>query len=152
MKPGDPVFVNSLLTNPGGLRLRVIHETVQFPRDKIVFTLARLGVAAELAEATMIVDLRDKAGVKVKDKQAAQSVDVTITAKKSLPDGPVLELQFRLADSKEQTIKLTHAAEALDEEGKKVAGLQVTTAPELVVSSGLAPPPAAVLGCFFFTH
>jgi hypothetical protein len=151
VKPGEPVFVNAMLANPGGERVRVIHQTIQFPREKLVFVQARLGIAADLADSTLALVMKDKSGAKTTSKDTAQSLDLTVTGKKTFQDGPFIELEFRLADNKEQTIKISHTADALDDQGKKIAGMTFADA-QLIVSNDTAGPPAAAIGCFFFTH
>jgi hypothetical protein len=151
VKPGDPVFVNALLANPAGDHVLVIRENIQFPREKLVFSQARLGIAAELADAELSLNMKDKSGAKVKDKQAADSLEVTITAKKTFPDGPLIEFEFRLADPKTQSIPLTHKAEALDDQGKKIAAFTFSDV-KVEVTKEVAPTPMPAIGCFFFTH
>jgi hypothetical protein len=151
VKPGEPVFVNVMLTNPGGERVRVVHETLQFPREKMAFTSARLGIAGDLGDATLALIMKDKTGARTSNKEAAQSLDVTISAKQTMPDGPLIEFEFRLTDTKEQSIKLPHTAEVMDDQGKKIAGVKFTDA-QLVVSESTSGPPSAAIGCFFFTH
>ena len=151
VEPGAPIFVNALLSNPSGARVLVIRENIQFPREKLVFVQARLGIVGDLAGAVMSLEMKDKSGAKVKDREAAQTLEVTITAKKTFSDGPLIEFQFRLADAKEQSIRLAHKADALDDQGKKIAGFTFADA-EVAVTKDVAPPATPVLGCFFFTH
>jgi len=150
-KPGELVYVNALLANPGGARVLVIRETLQFPREKLVFSRAELGIAGSLADAVLTVDMKNKSGVKVKDKEAAEILEVAITAKKTFPDGPLIEFEFRLADAKEQSIPLTHKAEALDDQGKKIAAFSFSNV-KVEITKDVDATPSPAIGCFFFTH
>ena len=149
VRPGAPVFVNAMLTNPAGAPVQAISQNIQFPPE-LVFTQARLGIAGNLAAASLSLEMKDKAGVKVEKKEAARSLHLTISAKQPLHEGPLVELEFRLADSKEQTIRLTHSAEAQDGQGKKIELVFSDT--EVVVSEEIGSEPRPAIGCFFFTH
>jgi hypothetical protein len=150
VRPGAPIYINAMLANPSGERVVVIREHIQFPREKLVFSQARLGISASLSDAALNVQMKDTSGAIVKDREAAQSLDVTISGKKTLEDGPLIEFEFRLVDSKEQSIRIAHTAEALNDQGAEIA-LAFSDA-EVVVSETVAPPPAPAIGCFFFTH
>ena len=64
----------------------------------------------------------------------------------------MLELEFKIADPKEQTIPLIHKAEAVDEQGKKIANFKFSPDVKVVISKEVEAPPTPALGCFFFTH
>ena len=46
---------------------------------------------------------------------------------------------------------LAHKAEALDDQGKKIAGFAFSDA-DVAVTKDVGPPPTPAIGCFFFTH
>ena len=150
VQPGAPVYVNALLANPSGERVVVIRQHIQFPREKLVFSQARLGIAGSLSDAELRLEMKDASGAKVTDKGAAQSLDITISGKKTFEDGPLIEFEFRPVNSKAESIRVAHTAEALDDQGGKIAVAFSDT--EVVVSENVAPPPAPAIGCFFFTH
>lgn len=151
VRPGAPVFVNAMFFNPGGASVHVIRQIIQFPREKLSFVGARMGLAGNLADAAMLVEMKDESGAKVNDKAAAESLEVTFTAKQTFQEGPLVEFEFRLADLKDQSIRVGHTAEALDDTGKKIPELAVSDA-EVVVSEEISSEPRPAIGCFFFTH
>ncbi|MSO21304.1 MAG: hypothetical protein EXQ56_12780 [Acidobacteria bacterium] len=153
VRPGAPVFLNAMITNPATAPIYVVRQSVEFPRASLTFVLARLGIAANMSFAEIAVEMKDASGTKVKEKAAAQKLEITITAKEPIRDGPLAELEFRLAaDTKEQTLIVKQSAEALDDKGKKVASLTVTPTAEVVVSESIGSEPRPAIGCFFFTH
>jgi hypothetical protein len=151
VKPGAPVYLNAMFSNPSGAPVFEIRQTIQFPREKLVLSRARLGTAGDLAGAVLTVDMKDKSGVKVQDREAAETLELRITAQKPLQDGPLVELQFRLIDDKEQSIRLAHIAEALNSEGNKVPELAFSDT-EVVVTAKTGPEAPAVFACFFYMH
>src|SRR5215475_4007045 len=114
VKPDEPVFVNSMLTNPAGERVRVIHEMLQFPGDKLSFNDAELGISGSLADSDLKVVMKDSSGTPTTSKSAAQALEVTISGKQTIPEGPLIEYEFRLKDTKEQKIKIPHTVQILD--------------------------------------
>ena len=151
VRPDAPIFVNAMLFNPNGEHVQVIRQTVQFPREKLMFFQARLGIAGDLAAANLSVEMKDKAGAVVKDRQVAESLNVTVTAKRPLEEGPLVELEFRLVEAKDQTIPVTQSVEAIDDAGKRIASLTSSNT-EVVVSGADSDAPRPAIGCFFFTH
>src|SRR5690242_20421515 len=81
VRPDVPVFVNVMLSNTVSAQLYTVRESIQFPGDKLLFSKAQLGIAADLAHADLKLEMKDKSGAKVDSKKAAQRVDLTITAK-----------------------------------------------------------------------
>jgi hypothetical protein len=155
VRPDSPVYVNLMLSNSLGAQVYTVRESIQFPVEKLVFSRAQLGVAADLAHAQLSLEFLDKSGAKIKNKEGAQQIDINITATQPLPDGPLIELQFRLAgatnERKDESIPLRHTAEALDEQGKKIAALQFSNA-EVVVKQEPGEGPKPIMTCFFFSH
>jgi len=151
-KPSAPVYVNVLLSNPSGERVVVIRQTLQFPREKLVFSQVQLGIGASLSDGELKLEMKDGSGATVKDKEKAQSVEVTITGKRTFENGPLIEYEFRAVEGKGESVPLKHTAEAQDDQGKKIANLDFSNTAEVVLTEDVAPPPQPAIGCFFFTH
>jgi hypothetical protein len=152
VEPGQAVYVNVMLANQIETRLVELRQTIDFPPDKLTFAGARLGVASDLAGATLTIEMKDRAGKKVEDRAAAARLEIAIAAtKQPLEDGPLLELQFRLGDVAPQSIRLTHKAQMLDDLGKMVTDLAFSDG-HVVVASDTSPTPAAIMACFFYMH
>jgi hypothetical protein len=151
-EPGQAAYVNVMLANQIAARLVELRETLDFPPDKLTFAGARLGVAADLAGATLTMVMKDRAGQTVEDRAAASRLEITIAAtKQPLEDGPLLELQFRLGDVTPQSIRVTHTAEMLDDLGKPVRDLAFSDG-HVLVQADTGPAPAAIMACFFYMH
>lgn len=144
------VYVNGMLESPGE-RVLELHQTIEFPHDKLQFTSARLGFAGDLAGATLAVEMRNRKGEKVEKRELAQLLDVRIAAKAPLGEGPVLELKFRVVEAKVQNIPITHRAEAFGPGGVPVTDLAFTDG-EVVVTETVGPLAPVVFGCFFYMH
>jgi hypothetical protein len=150
-KPGGVAYVNVILANPEGAPVAEFRQRLQFPRDQLAFTNARLGIAASLAGATLTTTLMDGAGAVVQSKDEAEGVELRIVGTKPFPDGPLVELQFQVRATSDATVRLPHKAEALDREGTRMASLAFADG-HIVVTSDLAPPPPPAFACFFYMH
>jgi hypothetical protein len=151
-EPGQAVYVNVMLANQIAARLVELRQSLDFPPDKLTFAGARLGVAADLAGATLTMVMKDRAGKTVEDRAAAVRLEIAIAAtKQPLEDGPLLELHFRLGEVPPQSIRLTHKAEMLDDLGKPVAHLAFSDG-HVLVQADTGPAPAAIMACFFYMH
>lgn len=145
------VYVNGMLENPGGPVVRELQQTVKFPHDKLQFTGARLGFAADVAGATLEVVMKDRNGQRVEKRELAQALELRVVSPVPLGEGPILELKFRVVEAKKQTVTLAHQARALDGAGAAIQGL-VFGDGEVVVTDELGPLAPVVFGCFFYMH
>lgn len=153
VRPGSPVFLNTMITNPSTAPVYVVRQSIEFPRGSLTYFQARLGIAANMSFADIAVAMKDASGAPAKEKAAAQKLELTVTAKEPIRDGPLAELEFRLAgDAKEQTLIVKQSAEVFDDKGKKVPGLTLNETAEVVVSEAIGSEPRPAIGCFFFTH
>lgn len=150
VRPESPVFVNALLAVPHAVDIYAIHQTIRFPAA-LQFKLARLGIAANLAVADLAVTLKDASGAKVDTRESARNIELKITAKQPMAEGPLVELEFKLLENQDQVIPLPHTAKAFDRAGKEIPNLAVA-AGAVVVSQSAAEAPRPAIGCFFFTH
>ena len=150
VRPDAPIFVNALIFNSEGAEVHSVFQTIQFSAA-LQFKLARLGIAANLAGAELKVVLKDASGATVDKRELARSVDLAITAKQSMAEGPLVELEFKLTEPKDQVIALPHKARILDGKGKENSSL-IFSDGEVVVSESLGEAPRPAIGCFFFTH
>jgi hypothetical protein len=152
VKPGAPaVFMTTVLANPEGVPIREVRQRIQFPREKLTYAGARLGIAAELAGGSLTLDLLDEAGKKVEARESAARLELKIAGRETLGNGVLLELQFRLVTDQPGSIPITHSAEALSADGKAFSELLSSDA-EVVVTSDVAPPPPSIFACFFYMH
>jgi hypothetical protein len=151
VKPGSPVYVNVMLSNPGGARVVQLRESVAFPPEKLTFVRAQLSLASLAAGAALTLEMKDKSGATVQDREAAQRVDLRIAGKSPLEDGPLVELEFRLVEGSAQRIRLVHTVEALDDAGRALAGLEFADG-HVVVTEETGPAPLPIHACFFYMH
>jgi hypothetical protein len=149
--PKAPIYLNATISNPTETSIYELRQTITFDRNEVRFVRARLGVAGDLAGATLSVDTLSAADAKVDDKDEATRIAIRISAKNPLPSGPLIELEFKQVQGKEQMIKLKTIAEIRDAEGKVLPGLKFHDS-TVSVSKTLEPAPLKIFGCFFYMH
>ena len=60
--PGNRTYVTSLLTNSAEISVYHLQHRIEFPQDKLTLVSTRLGIAANLANAVLTVELQEEAG------------------------------------------------------------------------------------------
>ncbi|MBI4456066.1 MAG: hypothetical protein HY644_09230 [Acidobacteria bacterium] len=149
--PGNEVYVTVMLSNSPGVDVSQLKHWIEFPKSKLSFVRARLGIAGDLAEAQLAAELDDQPG-QDKDKGEIGTLYLSVSGKRPLPDGPVVEITFKIPSSlEEQTITLGHRGEATAADGQKLPQL-VFEEGELKVSKEEAEKPPSIFSCFFYMH
>jgi hypothetical protein len=151
--PGAPVFLNATLTNPTDAGVYELRQTLTFRREHLRFVGARLGIAAAVAAATLDVQLADASGAALEagSADAAARATLTISAASALPPGPLVEVEFRQVDAREQSIRVHQIAEARGQAGTPLPGLAFADV-DVSVSTTRAPEPLKIFSCFFYMH
>ncbi|MFN2445474.1 MAG: hypothetical protein ABR606_07815 [Vicinamibacterales bacterium] len=110
--PGGETFVTVMLTNVPGEAIQVLKTEIEFQANHLTYVTARPGFADDLAGATVEVTLQPveatapplvagapppKPGASpVPPARPRTRIALTVTGKKTIPNGPVAELRFRL--------------------------------------------------------
>lgn len=123
--PGNPAYVIIMLHNGGGLDIQEISEAIDFPKEKLAFVSARTGIAADMGGAELKMEIQDKpAGTGDSSAGAMATLQISLTAKRPMPDGPLVEINLKIPSTvEEQTIPLNHRAAAVAAGGRKLADL-----------------------------
>ena len=139
VRPGNDAYVNVMLGNASSSSVRVheLLERIEFPKDKLSFLEAHLGIAGDMAGAELKVEVQDKRagqspGADGADADAARFavISLAVTGKRPIPDGPVVELVFRVpANLEDQVVILGHETVASSAGGAKI--------PDVVFEKGL---------------
>ncbi len=58
--PGERTYLTSLITNAGEVSVYHLQHWIEFPKDKLKYVSARLGIAADLAKGVLTVELQEK--------------------------------------------------------------------------------------------
>jgi hypothetical protein len=149
--PKAPIYINATLANPQNASVQELRSTIKFPNDKLTFVRARLGIAADLANSKLDLQMQDASGAAVTEPEKASTLIMKVTADKPIPAGPIAEFQFRQTQEKEETVHVTHVAEARDKDGKALPEF-VFSEVDVRITKNLGPQPLAVFSCFFYMH
>jgi hypothetical protein len=151
-KKGGTVTVNGSLVNPKSDPAYEVRQTLKFPIEHLQLTRVQLGVAGEIAGATMTVEYQNETGAKVDTAANSRQVSIVIKSKSSLPAGPLEEFRFIQTDEKEQTYKIQQTAEVRDSNGTALAELTYPKEIEVRITKTLPTGILPVFSCFFYMH
>lgn len=141
--PGAKAYLTLTFT-ANGAKVGKVTSEVSFPKKLLTFVEAKRSQAGDDAEADLSAEVKEDG----KDPELS-ILTVQVSAKKEIPNGPLVNLQFSVAPSaKEGVIKLKNAVKATTLKGDEVKGAK-GNAGELTVN---AQPVAPLQVCFFFSH
>jgi hypothetical protein len=153
--PGGETFVTMMLDNLPTQRVQSIRSEVEFHTGQLTYVAARLAFAGDLAEAALDIvpqKVAEEPGTTERKLGDRMRLVITVTGKKVIPNGPVLEMRFKVAPGLDGVnVKLDQKTTATSPEGTAVANL-ATPAGEIQVTTEGKPPVPIVYGCFFYMH
>ena len=145
--PGSEVRFTVMFTNRPGGEVSQLRQWIEFPKNTLSYVGARLSIAAELAEAELKADVKDKS-----DAPDIGILTISIIGKKSLSDGPVAELIFEVPSTvPEQTLTLNHRAEGVGLDGKTLSEVAAEGG-SLKISKEPVEVAPGLFSCFFYMH
>ena len=123
---------------------------VEFPKSKLGYVSSRLGIAADLAKAVLDVEVQDKPASETAEEETVL-LHLSMKSERAIPDGPLVEVSFNVANVPPQTIIFAHRMEALNTEGEKVSDIASSDG-QLEVTHQLPDAPPGIFSCFFYMH
>jgi hypothetical protein len=144
--PGSEVRVTVRLTN-GAAALTQIRQWIEYPKDKLSYFGSRLSLAGEMAEAELKAETEDKPGG---DSNTGILV-VSMTSKKPLSDGPIVELLLNVSPTAgDETINLGYKGEAGGPDVKEPIPVE-TEGGSMTIAKNPSEVPG-LFSCFFYMH
>ena len=110
-KPGGEAYINIMLTGVSVTAARVgeVREEIQIPKDKLEFVEHHIGIAAEMAGAELKLEKREGSLQGGADAANFYVISLALTGRKPIPDGPMVELVFKVPEGVEdQVVFLEH--------------------------------------------
>lgn len=148
--PGQRAYLTLLLFNAPDVSVSQLDHWVEFPRSKLEYVTSRLGIAADLAKAVLDVEVQYKPASETAGEETVL-MHLSMKSERPIPDGPLLELSFNVANIQPQTIIFAHRLEAFDTEGEEISGI-VFSDGQLEVTQQLPDAPPGIFSCFFYMH
>jgi hypothetical protein len=158
--PGEETFVTVMLQK-APTNLQALEIEIQFDPKQLTYVTSRKAISADLARAEMTVNVEgagERAGTpgappKAEDGPAGPArIVLTIKGTRPIPDGPVAEMRFQVAEGLEGVrVKLGHRVTAKASDGTAIADLAAVPG-EIHVSSAEKPKAPLVFACFFYMH
>lgn len=140
--PEGETFITVMLANIPDQQVRVLKTQIEFHDRELIYITARTSFAADVAGAKLDVMTQNAKQAETSPgeslsgsvlREGKSRVLLTITARKPLPNGPLVELRFRVApEFDEQTAKPAPAGAAT-----------TTPAPQPTAPTEAATPPEA---------
>jgi hypothetical protein len=110
--PGNRTYVTSLLTNSAEISVYHLQHRLEFPQDKLTLVSTRLGIAANLANAVLTVELQEEAGSDEGMPEARSGDEALSEGERSEGEGMIAEGEAMVAEG-----------EALIAAGKAILGV-----------------------------
>ncbi len=148
--PGERAYLTLLLVNAPNVAVAQLDHWVEFPKSKLEYMRSRLGIAADLAKAVLDVEVQDKPASETAEDETVL-LHLSIKSERAIPDGPLVEVSFNVANVQPQTIIFAHRLEALNTEGEEISNI-VSSDGQLEVTHQLPDAPPGIFSCFFFMH
>ena len=148
--PGERAYVTLLLANAPDVAVAQLDHWLEFPKGKLVYVNSRLGIAADLAKAVLNVEIQDKPASGTAE-EGTVVLHLSIKSERPIPDGPLVEVSFNVANVQPQTIVFAHRLEALNSEGEAISDI-VSSDGQLEVTHQLPDAPPGIFSCFFYMH
>ncbi len=159
--PGGETFVTMVLENLPGQRLTVLKSEVEFHSNQLTYIAARKGFAAELVDADLDISVQPvpemlpgnaAAPPEARSRGARSRATISVTSRKPIPNGPVVEMRFQVAKGLEGTVvKIEQRTEAFAPDGAKVEHL-IAGPGEVLITSRAKDAVPMVFACFFYMH
>jgi len=148
--PGERAYLTLLLANSPDVAVAQLDHWIEFPKGKLSYVSSRLGIAADLAKAVLDLEFQDKPASKTAP-EGTVLMHLSIKSERPIPDGPLVEVSFNVANVQPQTIVLAHRLEARNTEGDQISGI-VSSDGQLEVTHLLPDAPPGIFSCFFYMH
>ena len=148
--PGERAYLTFLLANAPNVSVAQLDHWIEFPKSKLEYVSSRLGIAADLAKAVLDVEVQDKPASEMAE-EGTVLLHLSIKSKRPIPDGPLVEVSFNVANVQPQTIVFAHRLEALNSEGEAISDI-VSSDGQLEVTHQLPDAPPGIFSCFFYMH
>ncbi len=148
--PGERAYLTLLLANAPDVAVAQLDHWIEFPKGKLSYVSSRLGIAADLAKAVLDVEVQDKPASETAE-EGTVLLHLSMKGERPIPDGPLVEVSFNVANVQPQTIVFAHRLEALNTEGEEISDI-VSSDGELEVTHQLPDAPPGIFSCFFYMH
>lgn len=148
--PGERAYLTLLLANSPDVAVAQLDHWIEFPKGKLAYVSSRLGIAADLAKAVLDLEFQDKPASETA-QEGTVLLHLSIKSERPIPDGPLVEVSFNVANVQPQTIVFAHRLEALNTEGDQISGI-VSSDGQLEVTHLLPDAPPGIFSCFFYMH
>ncbi len=148
--PGERAYLTLLLANAPDVAVAQLDHWLEFPMGKLAYVNSRLGIAADLAKAVLDVEVQDKPASETAE-EGTVIVHLSIKSERPIPDGPLVEVSFNVANVQPQKIVFAHRWEALNAEGEEISDI-VSSDGQLEVTYQLPDAPPGIFSCFFYMH
>ena len=148
--PGERAYLTLLLANSPDVAVAQLDHWIEFPKGKLSYVSSRLGIAADLAKAVLDLEFQDKPASETA-QEGTVLLHLSIKSERPIPDGPLVEVSFNVANVQPQTIVFAHRLEALNTEGDQISGI-VSSDGQLEVTHLLPDAPPGIFSCFFYMH
>ncbi len=148
--PGERAYLTFLLANAPNVSVAQLDHWIEFPKSKLEYVSSRLGIAADLAKAVLDVEIQDKPASETAEEETVL-LHLSMKSERAIPDGPLVEVSFNVANVQPQTIIFAHRMEALNTEGEKVSDIASSDG-QLEVTHQLPDAPPGIFSCFFYMH
>ncbi len=148
--PGERAYLTLLLANSPDVAVAQLDHWIEFPKGKLAYVSSRLGIAADLAKAVLDLEFQDKPASETAP-EGTVLLHLSIKSERPIPDGPLVEVSFNVANVQPQTIVFAHRLEALNTEGDQISGI-VSSDGQLEVTHLLPDAPPGIFSCFFYMH
>ena len=147
---GERAYLTLLLANAPNVSVAQLDHWVELPKNKLQYVSSRLGIAADLAKAVLDVEVQDQP-VSETGEEETVVLHLSIKSERPIPDGPLVEVSFTVANVQPQTIIFAHRLEALDPEGHPISDIIFSNG-QLEVTQKLPEAPPGIFSCFFYMH
>ncbi len=148
--PGERAYLTLLLANSPDVSVAQLEHWVEFPKSKLEYVSSRLGIAADLAKAVLDVEVQDMPASETAEEETVL-LHLSMKSERPIPDGPLVEVSFNVANVQPQTIVFAHRLEALNTEGVEISDI-VSSDGQLEVTHQLPDAPPGIFSCFFYMH
>ncbi len=148
--PGERAYLTLLLANAPDVAVVQLDHWIEFPKGKLVYVNSRLGIAADLAKAVLDLEVQDQPPSETAE-EGTVLLHLSIKSKRPIPDGPLVEVSFNVANVQPQTIVFAHRLEALNTEGEEISDIVYSDC-QLEVTHLLPDAPPGIFSCFFYMH
>jgi hypothetical protein len=148
--PGERAYLTLLLANSPDVAVAQLDHWIEFPKGMLAYVSSRLGIAADLAKAVLDLEFQDKPASETA-QEGTVLMHLSIKSERPIPDGPLVEVSFNVANVQPQTIVFAHRLEALNTEGDQISGI-VSSDGQLEVTHLLPDAPPGIFSCFFYMH